>query len=178
MEDLYRIVAVVSMPQTAFAATGAGVKSSVLVLKKHSEAETKKMRDTKQAIKDSIRTKEKLEAKLDALERQKKAVLKAVLARPEFADLTKAELKENEAYKEATKAVSDDIAAKIAELRYQLTEIYEEQRRKKLPNYPIFMAIAEDIGYDATGRSTRTNELEPIAVELTRFIQAVEEGEA
>ena len=178
MEDLYRIVAVVSMPQTAFAATGAGVKSSVLVLKKHSEAGTKKMRDTKQALKDSIRAKEKLESKLDALEREKKAALKTVTARPEFSDLTKAELKENEAYKEAAKAVSDDIAAKVAELRYQLTEIYEERRRKELPDYPIFMAIAEDIGYDATGRLTKTNELEPIAEELTRFIQAIEEGEA
>lgn len=178
MEDLYRIVAVVSMPQTAFAATGAGVKSSVLVLKKHSEAGTKKMRDTKQALKDSIRAKEKLESKLDALEREKKAALKTVTARPEFSDLTKAELKENEAYKEAAKAVSDDISAKVAELRYQLTEIYEERRRKELPDYPIFMAIAEDIGYDATGRLTKTNELEPIAEELTRFIQAIEEGEA
>jgi len=38
------------------------------------------------------------------------------------------------------------------------------------------MAIAEDIGYDATGRSTKSKELEPIAAELARFIAAVEEG--
>jgi len=35
IEEMYRIVAVVSMPQTAFSATGAGVKSSVLFLRKH-----------------------------------------------------------------------------------------------------------------------------------------------
>ena len=32
--------------------------------------------------------------------------------------------------------------------------------------------------FTATGRPTRTNELEPIATELARFIHAVEEGEA
>ena len=32
-------------------------------------------------------------------------------------------------------------------------------------------------GYDATGRATRTNELEPIATELARFITAIEEGQ-
>jgi type I restriction enzyme M protein len=40
------------------------------------------------------------------------------------------------------------------------------------------MAIAEDIGYDATGRPTKTNELRPIAAELARFIITVEEGKA
>jgi hypothetical protein len=58
LEELFRIVAVVSLPQTAFAATGAGVKSSVLFLKKFSAAQTKNMRDTKQALKDRIRKQE------------------------------------------------------------------------------------------------------------------------
>ena len=62
------------------------------------------------------------------------------------------------------------------ELRYRLTEIYEERRRKDLPDYDIFMAIAEDIGYDATNRSTKVNELELIAPELTHFIDAIEKG--
>ena len=36
------------------------------------------------------------------------------------------------------------------------------------------MAIAEDIGYDATGRLTATNELETVAAELARFIGQIE----
>src|SRR5690606_36089956 len=44
IEDWYRIVSVVSMPQTAFSATGAGVKSSVLFLKKHTKAHTQKLK--------------------------------------------------------------------------------------------------------------------------------------
>ena len=39
------------------------------------------------------------------------------------------------------------------------------------------MAIAEDIGYDATGKPTNNNELDFIGVELTRFIDAIEKGE-
>jgi type I restriction enzyme M protein len=178
IEDLYRIVAVISMPQTAFTATGAGVKSSVLFLKKHTAAETKRMRDTKQKLKDSIRAKEKLEEKLDAIERRKKAALKELNEREEFAALTKDERKANEVYTTATQEISDRFTAQADELRYQLTELYEERRRKDLPDYPIFMAIAEDIGYDATGRPTKTNELDTIAAELARFISAIEEGKA
>lgn len=178
IEDLYRIVAVVSLPQTAFTATGAGVKSSVLFLKKHTTAETKRMRDTKQKLKDSIRAKEKLEDKLNTIEREKKAALKELTDRPEFAALTKDERKENAAYIAAAQEISDRFAAQTDELRYQLTELYEERRRKDLPDYPIFMAIAEDIGYDATGRPTKTNELDPIAAELARFIITVEAGKA
>lgn len=176
IEDLYRIVAVISLPQTTFTATGAGVKSSVLFLKKHTEAETKKMRDTKQALKDSIRAEKSFESRLLALEKEKKAAIKALGQKPEFADKSKAELKEDEAYKEATKAISDDIASKVEAIRFELSEIYEERRRKDLPDYPIFMAIAEDIGYDSTGRATKANELEPISGELARFIEGIEEG--
>src|ERR1035437_1143905 len=64
-------------------------------------------------------------------------------------------------------------------LRYRLAgryEEYEEYRRKALPDYEIFMAIAEDIGYDATGRQTKTNELDAIGQELRRFIKAIEQG--
>jgi type I restriction enzyme M protein len=176
IEDLYRIVAVISLPQTTFTATGAGVKSSVLFLKKHTEAETKKMRDTKQALKDSIRDEKNFESRLLKLEKEKKAALKALDKKTAFAGKTKADLKKDEDYKEATKAISDEIASKVEAVRFELSELYEERRRKDLPDYPIFMAIAEDIGYDATGRATKTNELEPIATELARFIEAIEGG--
>ena len=38
------------------------------------------------------------------------------------------------------------------------------------------MAIAEDIGYDATGKETNGNELPAISEELAKFIKAIEEG--
>jgi type I restriction enzyme M protein len=177
IEDLYRIVGVVSLPQTAFTATGAGVKSSVLFLKKHSAAETKRMRDTKQKIKDRIRAEEKLEDKLDNIDRQKKIAINELNKHADFAALDAKVRKENAAYTVAAQMLSDRFAGQADELRYQLTELYDERRRKDLPDYPIFMAIAEDIGYDATGRATKTNELEPIAGELARFVTAIEKGE-
>ena len=74
------------------------------------------------------------------------------------------------------KAVSEKFAEQLEDLRYRLTEIYDAKRRKALDDYNIFMAIAEDIGYDATGRATKTNELDPISEELRRFITAIDEG--
>ena len=55
------------------------------------------------------------------------------------------------------------------------------RRRTTLPDYDIFMAIADDIGYDATGKPTdRTQkdgigELAPIGAELAQFIAKLEE---
>jgi type I restriction enzyme M protein len=178
VEEFYRIVAVVSLPQTAFTATGAGVKSSVLFLKKHTGVETKKLQDIKQALKDSIRTKEKLEKHLDRIEREKKSELKALDERPEFADLAPKARRADESYLSAAKEVSDRYSTQAEELRYRLTEIYDERRRKELDDYDILMAIAEDIGYDAVGRPTKVNELDCIAVEVASFIQAIEEAKA
>jgi galactitol-specific phosphotransferase system IIC component len=40
--------------------------------------------------------------------------------------------------------------------------------------YDIFMAIAEEIGYDATGKQTQNNELDFIGQELSKFISQLE----
>ncbi|MDX8357562.1 hypothetical protein [Sphingopyxis terrae] len=49
--------------------------------------------------------------------------------------------------------------------------------KAKVSDYEIYMAIAEDIGYDATGRPTASNELEAVARELSRFIAHIEAGD-
>jgi hypothetical protein len=104
--------------------------------------------------------------------------LKELGEQPEFKGLDAKALRANELFLDATQKISSRFGARTEELRYQLSKLYEERRRKTLPDYPIFMAIAEDIGYDATGRPTKANELEPIAVELARFLAAIEEGKA
>ena len=38
------------------------------------------------------------------------------------------------------------------------------------PDEDIFMAIADDIGFDATGKPTKVNELDVIGAELAKFI--------
>jgi type I restriction-modification system DNA methylase subunit len=181
LEELYRIIAVVSMPQTAFTATGAGVKSSVLFLKKYSEAQTENVRDTKQSLKDTIKSQEKLVETLNRIEKEKKEALKYLhgFAELDTSKVSINELKETPEYKAWAKEVSDAAAAKIEALRFRLSDIYETKRREALSDYPIFMAIAEDIGYDATGKITpnKPNDFEFITLELRRFIEQVEKGE-
>jgi type I restriction enzyme M protein len=174
IEELYRIVAVVSLPQTAFTATGAGVKSSVLFLKKHSALATKKIRQTKDDLKESIRKQNKFEEALEALEKEKKSILKNLTGFKNEVGLTGKDLKESEAYKTWAKEVSEGYRDKVDDLRFRLTETYTDKKQKALDDYDIFMAIASDIGYDATGRTTKSNELEEIGSGLTRFIAVVE----
>ena len=64
----------------------------------------------------------------------------------------------------------EEYTTKIDELKTSLTEQYQQAKQNKLPDYPIFMAIAEEIGYDATGKKTATNELDVIDEELKKFI--------
>jgi type I restriction enzyme M protein len=42
---------------------------------------------------------------------------------------------------------------------------------EKLGNYPIFMAIANHIGYDATGRKEPQNDLDKIVKEYHKFLE-------
>ena len=64
-------------------------------------------------------------------------------------------------------------ADKVDELKNRLSEEYQSTKQKELPDYPIFMAIAEEIGYDATGKKTAVNELDVIGEELKNFIETL-----
>ena len=55
-----------------------------------------------------------------------------------------------------------------------MIEEYQQTKQRELPDYPIFMAIAEEIGYDATGKKTANNELNVIGDELKKFIKTIE----
>ena len=68
----------------------------------------------------------------------------------------------------------DDFDEKIKKTKEMLFASYEEQYRTALIDYPIFMAIAEDIGFDSTGKETDNNELVAISKELNKFIEAIE----
>ena len=178
IEEAYRIVAVVSMPQTAFMATGAGVKSSVLFLKKLTKEQSEKIRSAKTTLKDRIKEEHAFTRELARMEKQRDVRIKELDGFANPGKLIGKGLKESEAFLEWKKSVTDDYAEQIEALKEKLTELYEAKRRELLEDYDIFMAIAEDIGYDATGRSTGVNELDQIAPELSRFVTAIEAGEA
>lgn len=156
IEEKYRILAVVSLPQTAFKATGAGVKSSILFLKKHSKATTEKIQNQKTALQDSIKQRNDYLKQLQKIEKEKNQYIKELRGFDNLQGLTGKALADSEAYKEWRKEVNAEYSEKIDTLKETLSEEYFEEKQQILDDYPIFMSIAEDIGYDATGKQTST----------------------
>ena len=95
-------------------------------------------------------------SKLNALEKEYKAAFKAA-ADSQWESQVKAEYKEN------IDAVKEEWTDKNAE------DIREWVRENA--NHPIFMAIAERIGYDATGRKDPVNDLDTICEEYRKFTE-------
>ena len=56
-----------------------------------------------------------------------------------------------------------------AGVKSSLVFVRKKKKDEKLGNYPIFMAIAEHIGYDATGRKDPINDLNTILEEYRKF---------
>lgn len=177
IEEMYRIVAVVSMPQTAFSATGAGVKSSVLFLRKHKNKQTEKISNQKAELKEQVKTDNNYIATVEKWEKEKAEAIKKLEADAK-AKNPKANKKEITEMIQADKsAVQSAFTDKVNLLKEELTEKYFLAKQTALDDYPIFMAIAEDIGYDATGRSTNNNELIEIGKELSKFIAHINKTE-
>jgi len=205
IEEHFRIVAVVSMPQTAFTAKGAGVKSSVIFLQKYDDKMTAAIQNTKAELQATLFEKDEYGKQIVALEAEKKRVIKkgdatiqelddALInhlkalrdqgsldgnSQREIEKATKDKItayQKTEEFKAWKKNVTDEYNERINSVKEALEEEFIQQIRQRLQNYPIFMAIAEDIGYDATGRKTGKNELHDIAKELKEFIEAVKTG--
>ena len=171
IEDWFRIVAVVSMPQTAFTANGAGVKSSVLFLKKWSKEQTARLVDAKKDIEDKLLKNSNyiMQRQTWDLEIRKKQRDKANEIKTKQR-ISATAAKQTEEYKTWNTELLVEYTNKVDRLKTQLAEEYQQTKQRKLPDYPIFMAIAEEIGYDATGKKTAVNELEMIGKELKKFI--------
>ena len=71
IEEHFRIVAIVSLPQTAFTHTGAGVKSSVLFARKHDERTTEAIKATKQTLRVDLFAEDRFGGALDRLLKEK-----------------------------------------------------------------------------------------------------------
>ena len=202
MEEHYRIVAVVSLPQDAFKATDAGVKSSVLFLQKLTTGQTESIQTTKLKIQDRLWNKPEYSKAIADLEAERDAIVKqhtgfdpdsilwdspenqkVLNGQPMSEDLfgnprqyrkLMEKSEEFRAWKgEQTKAYAE----RITDIRENLQDEYQAELNRDVTNYPIFMAIAEQIGYDATGRKTAVNELTTIADELRRFIGDIKTGQ-
>ena len=174
VEDWYRIVAVVSMPQDAFAHTGAAVKSSVMFLRKLTTKRSDAIKAIKVNVQNKILKDRKFEKQVADWEKEKKKILKD---RTGFNNTTgKTEKKDIEAtqeFKDWKSEINAEYNQRVNDLKDQLADLYLEEKQKALDDYPIFMAIAEEIGYDATGKSTNANELATIGKHLKKFINEI-----
>lgn len=81
--------------------------------------------------------------------------------------------KQTEEYKTWNVDLLAEYANKIDELKSLLIDEYQQAKQRELADYPIFMAIAENIGYDATGKKIAVNELDVIGEELKKFIETI-----
>ena len=174
IEDWFRIVAVVSMPQTAFMANGAGVKSSVLFLKKWTKKESEQLVNTKKSIEcrllsdnDYLVQRQTWDKEVKQKQKEKANEIKGKQK------ISATDAKKTEEYKSWNADLLTEYATKVEELKSTLTEAYQQAKQRELKDYPIFMAIAENIGYDAIGKKTTTNELDMIGEELKKFIDTI-----
>ncbi|MBO7438542.1 MAG: N-6 DNA methylase [Bacteroidales bacterium] len=174
----FRIVAVVSLPQTAFAANGAGVKSSVLFLRKLSSQQ----RIDYQAKITNLQTQIKKENNyLDTVagwDVEKKTKIKT---HEGFTNNTgfseRKEIEKTDAFKNWKREINEFYNQKLSDFQDKLNDILLQREKEELINYQIFMAIAEQIGYDATGKTIAQNDLDEIAPELEKFINSIIKNE-
>ena len=187
IEEMFRIIAVVSMPQTAFTHTGAGVKSSVLFLKKLSGVESDKFTAAKSKIQEKLLREKKYIGQLENWQAESEKKLENLAGFPKAGDFAKLQgqvrreklkaIKKIPEYRAWSKGVRDECRENIDTLQKEMKAAYAKAQKEKMANYPIFMALAENIGYDATGRETNKNDLEEIGKELATFITKIEAGQ-
>jgi type I restriction enzyme M protein len=175
IEERFRIVAVVSLPQTAFTATGAGVKSSVMFLKKSKMKKSEALQDKIADIQESIKNEFNYDEKVEQWEKDKAKKIKDLdgFTMP-TEKISIADLKKTDEYKEWRNEINTTYNDLLNDLKEQLQDEYIKRKQTQLPDYKIFMAIAEEIGYDATGKTIEMNELDIIKEQLEKFIIEIE----
>ncbi|HED8511727.1 TPA: N-6 DNA methylase [Campylobacter upsaliensis] len=172
--ERFYLLASFSLPQHTFSNYGAGVKSSILVLKKKDKKAMKAFLDKKEAIQNAITQKHKdeilslrdeLKALITPLQKELKALEKAQDSKEIKEQITTLKEKianHRETYRYKEELVRDKICAEVSE------------ELKQLESYEVFMAIIENIGFDATGKELceyEKSELHTIALEFKKFYQ-------
>lgn len=173
--ERFYLLASFSLPQHTFSNYGAGVKSSILVLKKKDKKAMKAFLDKKEAIQNAITQthkdeilslRDELKALITPLQKELKALEKMqdkdLKTQEQIATLKEKIANHRETYRYKEELVRDKICAKVSE------------KLKQLESYEVFMAIIENIGFDATGKELceyEKSELHTIALEFKKFYQ-------
>ena len=133
IEDWFRIVAVVSMPQTAFMANGAGVKSSVLFLKKWTKKESEQLVNTKKSIECRLLSDNGYLAQRQTWDKEIKQKQKEKANEIKSKQkISATEAKKTEEYKSWNTNLLAEYATKVEELKSALTEAYQQAKQREL----------------------------------------------
>ncbi|WDL72304.1 N-6 DNA methylase [Helicobacter winghamensis] len=173
--ERFYLLASFSLPQHTFSNYGAGVKSSILVLKKKDKKAIKAFLDKKEVIQNAITQKHKdeilslrdeLKALIAPLQKELKALEKMqdkdLKTQEKIATLKEKIANHRETYRYKEELVRDKICTEVSE------------KLKQLESYEVFMAIIENIGFDATGKELceyEESELHTIALSFREFYQ-------
>ena len=173
--ERFYLLASFSLPQHTFSNYGAGVKSSILVLRKKDKKAIKAFLDKKEAIQNAITQKHKdeilslrdeLKALITPLQKELKALEKMqdkdLKTQEQIATLKEKIANHRETYRYKEELVRDKICTEVSE------------KLKQLESYEVFMAIIENIGFDATGKELckyEESELHTIALSFREFYQ-------
>ncbi len=178
IEEKFRIVAVVSFPQTAFTNTGAGVKSSILFLKKHTAATTEFIRNRKRGLQDELAAETNLVQTFETWELEKKEKLNKLKKSEKIPRLFD-EIGAADNSEPLTKErITEEYSEKFAAFKEDLEERYQAAKQRALADYPIFMAIADNIGYDAAGKNTfKATTTETVGENAEKIITQIQEND-
>lgn len=203
----FQIIGIVSLPQFTFSHYGAGVKSSIILIKKHDYTTTEKIKITKSKyLQSAVKANE---SKLVDLEQEKKQlpeqydeIIKLNIDQKEEIEIVKNQstsektrnenikqikktykekidiVKKSEEYINWRKTALDDLNDRIKSVKESIYDSAQADFHKFETefNYPIFMALAEQIGYDATGKPVKQNDLDTISIEYLKFISKLYEN--
>ncbi len=173
--ERFYLLASFSLPQHTFSNYGAGVKSSILVLKKKDKKAIKAFLDKKEDIQNAITQthkdkilslRDELKALIAPLQKELKPLEKMqdkdLKTQEQITTLKEKIANHRETYRYKEELVRDKICAEVSE------------ELKQLESYEVFMAIIENIGFDATGKELceyEKSELHTIALQFREFYQ-------
>ena len=160
----FKVLAIISLPQYTFSSNGAGVKSSILFLRKNKKEDIDKIESVIYEIKKSLLdTFDYLNVYKD-LQKQKNKEIKQSISKLSIyktkEDIARIKAEINYRYNE-----------KITKIKKDIQDAYKEEYLKRMPSYDVFMAIIENVGYDSTGRISPDNNLNDIEDTLADFIK-------
>ena len=125
-------------------------------------------------MQEQIKDEANYRATVECWEKEKKDIIKRFIGFENKTGLTnKKEIEKTKDFIEWKKQITEQYRQKIDDLKEQLEERFAKMYKTEMLDYPIFMAIAEQIGYDATGKETSVNELKMIGTELKKFIETL-----